>query len=422
MKRRITKIAWVGMFVVFVSASVNAQTTAEKEVESQITAAKKKAKKRAQEKIDSTKSATKKKLQKNVDTAKSTATDKFNAAKEKVKKQYANGMELHHLFGVDLAYYPATHKGLNTKNFGEANYKRLTYKDMEKYPGITHGRNDLGNPMSIELKAYYTFQMYFPAMQKDNMLMKDNNVKVNVVANLSPVTFETGLYVEWTPLAFLVFDIGTKVGTGWDFPLLGINGAAINDPNFGYSDDQSMLKGTQGVMSISKMQATLQFDIGAVVPGDWTHVVFAIVENVEYQYFSAASNDQYWVWEADKGENQNGFMWYQKFLIGYQMPTVKAIDTIGFLIETEQRITGKNKSKMKDGGWGSDFMETAFGPLINFQLAPKHQLAILAEFINYRHYTDASMKHRYFENRQVDTSNPTYVQFYRIAFSYNMKY
>lgn len=404
MAKRITKRIWMGIFVVFLFTNVNAQQkTAEQELDDVVSTAKKKTEERLQQRADS-------------------AKRKFDNTKKRVKKEFANGMTLHHLFGIDLAYYPATHKGLNTKNFGEANYKRVTYKDMQTSPGITHGRNDLGSPTSIELKAYYTLQMYFPTMRKDNMLMKDNNVKVNVVANLSPVTFETGIYAEWTPLAFLVFDVGTKIGTGWDFPLLGVNGLAINDPNFGYSDSQKMLKGTSGLVSISKMQATLQFDIGAVVPGDWNHVVFAIVQNVEYQHFSAARNNQYWIWEADSGENQNGFVWYQKFLVGYQMPTVKAIDTIGFLIETEQRITGKNKSKMKDGGWGSDFMEVAFGPLINFQLAPNHKLAILAEFINYRRYTDASMKHRYFENRQIDTNNPTYVQFYRIAFSYRMKY
>lgn len=349
--------------------------------------------------------------------------ENLKAQAQKLAQDSGKKFSLRHKFGIDFAYYPGTHGGLGAGGFAPVNYNRITYKDLQsRYPAVQKGRNDLGSQSAIELKAYYTFQIHIPAMQKNNMLMRDNHVNINVVANMSPVTAETGIYFELTPLAFLVFEFGSKVGTGWDFPLLGINGLAINQPSFAYSEKDKMQKGTAGVISISKAQATLQFDIAAVVPGDWNHFVFAIVQNVEYQYFSAAKNHQFWIWEADKGENQNGFVWYQTFLIGYQMPKVPVLDTIAFTIETEQRVTGKNTSKMKDGGWGSDFLQTRFGPLIKLDFNKHHSLIVLAQFITKPRFTEQSMGHRYFANRQINKNNTSFVQFDRIALAYRMSY
>lgn len=343
------------------------------------------------------------------------AVDSVHAAKKSTDKTHFN-----HIIGFDFAYYPPTNKGLGTTGFAPVTSKATDYKEIEsRYPAtVDGGRNDIGSPMGIEAKLYYTFQTYIPAMRKDNMLMNENNIKINVIGNLSPVSFETGVYAEITPLAFLIFELGTKIGTGWNFPALGLNGLAINDPNFKYSETNKIMAATKGVLSVTKLQTTLQFDVGAVVPGDWNHFIMAIVENVEYQYFSGAKNNQFWRWEHDAGENQNGFMWYQTFLIGYMMPKVPYLDLVGFLIETEQRVTSKKASTMASGGWGSDFMSVYFGPLLNFEINDKYSITLLGEFTNARQYTDETMGNRYFEKRKINTSSPSYVQFYRIALSF----
>lgn len=346
------------------------------------------------------------------------------AEETKSKKPY----KMNHIFSVAFAYYPGHHKGLGSTGFSPTNYDRLDYKKLAaRYPAIDAeadgARNDLGLAMSIELKAYYTFQMEFPAMRANNAMMKGNNIKFKTRANISPVSFEVGPYLELTPIAFLVFEFGSKIGTGWDFSPLNLNGLAINDPTFRFTDNQKAFDATSGVLSTTKMQAKLQFDVGALIPGDWTHFVVVAIQNVEYQYFSGANNNQYWRWEHDAGENQNGFVWYQTYVVGYQMPTAPGyLDMVGMLIETEQKLTGKDDSTMDSGGWGSDFISCAFGPLFNFKFNEHHSLAVIFQFKTARQYTDATMAHRYFEHRSVNTGSPTYVYFDRFALSYTMTY
>jgi len=344
---------------------------------------------------------------------------------DKPKKQKNSKFELKQNFEVDFAYYPGTYKGLGISGFAPVNYGTMTYTDLEAaYPStVAHGRKDLGLKTSVELKAYYTLTLKFPVMRMNNALMEGNNIQIKYKLNLSPITVETGAYVRFTPLALLYFTLGTKVATGWNLSFMNLNGLNINDPNFYYTDTVGCFAATPGVLSISEFSAVFQFDLGAIVKGNWTHVIFFAKERVEYQYFSAAGPTDYWRYEHDNGENVNGFMWYQTFVIGYQMPTLPGcIDTVGFMIETEQHVTQKDVSTMASGGWGSDFLLVKFGPMINFKFNKVHNFTVLVEFKNARHFTDETMGNRYFQERKINTADPEYVQFYRIALLYSMDF
>ncbi len=341
-----------------------------------------------------------------------------------------------HSAKLDVAYYPATHRGygLGDKSFAHWNYDRLEYDYWE--PGVTNGRNDVGNSFVMELKAYYKFQMEFPVLQGDGPLTKGNNVKLDFIFNVSPVTADAGVHAHFTPIAFLIFSLGQEISTGWYFPGLDLDGLAVNprdaasSPDMNYADYESFTKhpdndGFNGILSKTEMGMTFQFDLAAVVPGDWTHVVVVANWNFLYRYYSKSTNEdtRYWRFEHDKGENENGFTLEMTYLLGYQMPKRPArINLVGFIVETDQRLTGMNASKMDDGGWGSDFIEVKFGPMVNFIFGKYHSLTFLAQFKNGRHYTDATFGHRDFRNRQVDTSNPQFVQFDRFALSYSYKF
>lgn len=329
-----------------------------------------------------------------------------------------------HFLQICGAYYFPNHWGYRSKGFAPVNYSRREYSDIEReYPAIEQdpagARNDMGLPFQTEIKAFYTFQMTFPAMRGDHFLVRENSIKLKLKANLSPVTVEAGPYLEINPVAFLVFEIGSRLGTGWDFDLFNVNGLAVNDKNFRYSKKQTRFERTPGLVSFTDARARFQFDTAALITNrntDWLHFVFAADETVFYQYFSGAKNSQYWRWEHDIGENQNGFVWNQVLFLGYQMPRRPGfLDLTGILVETEQRITGKNKSKMKDGGWGSDFISCEFGPLFSFQFTEAYRLTFIAQFKTARQYTDDSVGYRYFENRNVNTKVPTYIYFNRVA-------
>jgi len=98
------------------------------------------------------------------------------------------------------------------------------------------------------------------------------------------------------------------------------------------------------------------------------------------------------------------------------------LDLVGIIVETDQRITGKYKSTVKSGGWGSDFMRTAFGPLFNFVFKDTYTLTFLTEFRTERQYTDDTMGIRYFGHREINKSDSSYVYFYRLALIIQCKF
>jgi hypothetical protein len=139
---------------------------------------------------------------------------------------------------------------------------------------------------------------------------------------------------------------------------------------------------------------------------------------LQYRYFTAAGSDQAWEWQADGGENFNGWNWKQTAVLGYQMPAVELVNTIGILLETEQRITKRDVSTLAEGGWGSDFMKTNFGPIAVFTFGSSHQLTMQVQFARERDYSEETIGYQWFRNREVETDSPTYWYFRRIAFSY----
>ena len=75
---------------------------------------------------------------------------------------------------------------------------------------------------------------------------------------------------------------------------------------------------------------------------------------------------------------------------------------------------------MDEGGWGSDFMKVNIAPVAVVELKEGHKLTIQFQFARERDYTDATVGNESFLNRSVDSENPSYWYFRRIAFSYRM--
>ena len=84
---------------------------------------------------------------------------------------------------------------------------------------------------------------------------------------LTPVSVKPGVSVKFTPLPFIVFEGGAQAGTGWN--LAGLQGMAIFDPiHQTYTD----LDAFQNWFLKWYAQGVFQFDTGAIISGDWTHI------------------------------------------------------------------------------------------------------------------------------------------------------
>ncbi|MBN1498571.1 MAG: hypothetical protein JW982_00310 [Spirochaetes bacterium] len=312
-----------------------------------------------------------------------------------------------------LALYPPNHKGYETEGFAPVDFEKIDGSELnDKYPGTVDGdARDLGTT-GVEFKATYTHEIKIPFLKGDSSLTNGNNATVKLKGEFSPISVNGVADFTLTPIAFLNINCGSSLGTGWT--ALGIIGLGENS----YEEDEIKSQPFSGIVTKNWTGVTFQFDLGALIPGDWTHVVFVANQQIEYKYYSAADDDTPWEYEASGGENFNGFRWNQTYFLGYMMPTKPFyIDTVGFITETEQRITKKNDSKMSEGGWGSDFMKINFGPLVNFKFTKTSWFTVLVQFKTAPDYTDETTGNAHFMKRQVDTDSDTYLYFNRIAFS-----
>ncbi len=318
-------------------------------------------------------------------------------------------------YGAVGAYYFDDNRGdgVNDGDFAPISYSPITDPNSYLSADTDQGR-DLGNGWGgAEAKASVTHKIKVPFMQGSGAMTSDNNILYQLKGELSPVSINAIASATVTPIAFLNFQAGVNLGTGWDF--FGIfNGLGLNNDGTGIPETDSV----PGVMVKSWLSGTFQFDLGAVIPGEWTHVIMAATAKGEYKYFSGADEEEAWQYEADTGENFNGFSFLGSYVLGYKLPY--KVNTVAFLVETEQMLgTNQDLSSSDPVDWGSDFTQVTFGPLANIQLTEDSNIVILVQFRTEKLYTEATVFNNYFRNREYDGS---YIDFRRIAFSYSKQF
>ncbi len=322
--------------------------------------------------------------------------------------------EISTYFGAVGAYYFDDNKGDTINNgFSPISYSPVTNPGTYPLAAGDDGR-DLGSGWGgAEAKTSITHKIKVPFMQGTGVMTSDNSILYQLKGELSPVSINAIFSTTITPIAFLNFQAGAQIGTGWNFFGL-FNGLGLNNDGTGIPEKEPV----PGVMAKSWLSGTFQFDLGAVIPGEWTHIITAATAKGEYKYFSDAGKGDAWQYEADTGENFNGFSFLGSYILGYKLPY--KVNTVAFLVETEQMLGANQDMSSSDSvDWGSDFTQVTFGPIANIKLSENSSLLILLQFRTEKLYTDATVYNNYFRNREYDG---TYVDFRRIAFSYSKKF
>lgn len=319
--------------------------------------------------------------------------------------------------GTEFAYYPDNNQG-----YGQiGGFVAPSYSPVETPGSFTPALNDysateprtLGSGWgAVKFQTYLKHRIKIPFLQGEGSLLKDNNATVNFDLYVAPVAVYGRTSVTITPIAFLNFNIGGLIGTGWNASLFNGLGDNVNG--------EIMTKSFPGVVLEVFSSASLQFDLAALLPGKWNHVVAVTNFKFTYSYFTSqwARDGGPWQWLADDGENLNGMKFEGTYFLGYQMPLT--LDTVGFLVETEQMI-GKNYnlSTMADNGWGSDFVSVTFGPMCHFTFNEHNSLAVLFQFSTNRDYTDSTIFNQYYQNRVYEG---TFVKWDNVSLAYDYKF
>ncbi|MDC7222322.1 MAG: hypothetical protein PQJ60_01205 [Spirochaetales bacterium] len=318
-------------------------------------------------------------------------------------------------WGLQSAYYLPNQDGYENQNgWAPISYSTEELPTSFSSIGLDEGR-DLGNGWgAAELQGWIDGTKVYPFLQGSGPLTRDNNLTVTGKMDLSPATADLNLSFKLTPVAFLVLEQGNHLGTGWYCGLA--NGLGLNSDGSGDPDTTSF----PGLVYRGWWSGTFQFDLAAVLPepNDWKHVVLSSTAKFQYQHFTAADDDQPWQYQADSGENFNGWNFLTTSVLGYMIPD-SSINFAGIMLDTEKRLGDiAQSSTMADGGWGSDFTKVTIGPLFNWQINEKSSLIVLFQLQNDVEYTDDSVFYNYFMNRE--STGESYWYFRRIALSYTV--
>ena len=215
----------------------------------------------------------------------------------------------------------------------------------------------------------------------DNPLVKGNNVTISPALEISPVTLMPQFFVAFTPIAFLKFTASAKIGTGWEF--IGIKGMGILDaPETGYVS----LNPFENYFYEFRLTNLFQFDLGAIIPGDWTHVVTQATYEIMYTGLTGVENGTPWIWQAS-GEKANGWNYYSQIILGYQMPLV--LQTVGLQFE----ISGYYDQASFDSAyveWNPAFTRVNINPICILKFNDKHSLTIQSRFSSRRGFSSGA--------------------------------
>jgi hypothetical protein len=261
-----------------------------------------------------------------------------------------------------------------------------------------------------EAKLSFTLRYRFPFLQGESPLTRDNSIAAAFTADISPVSLNGWAEAVWTPAAFLQFAAGGRIGSGWALELAGKknHGAGLNRSGAAGGAEYS---GSAFDGAILKLWAgsALQFDLAALVSGEWNHIVARSYHEISHRRYTAARNGESWYYENDDGENVNGFFYYGNFLAAYRMPL--ALDTVGLLAEAELDLGDTPGMAV----WGGDRVQWTLSGLFNFTITKQVSAVLLLQVRTRRNYRETRWKDLYYRNRTLDTSRPLHLEWYRAA-------
>ncbi|MDR0707637.1 MAG: hypothetical protein LBF60_07160 [Treponema sp.] len=188
-----------------------------------------------------------------------------------------------------------------------------------------------------EAQAAIAQSFVFPFLQGEGPLVSGNNINLKLGANVSPISCGILADAVWTPIAFFTVSLGARLGSGWNYPLFGapMKGMGVYRKSSDSDEDEGVDgPGLNGVVWNTHAGATIQFDLAALFPGDWRHVVMQVYNEISFQNYTGARGHESWYYENDDGVNQNAFSYYFSALLGYQMPLF--IDLVGVMFELKE--------------------------------------------------------------------------------------
>jgi hypothetical protein len=276
-----------------------------------------------------------------------------------------------------------------------------------------------------EAKLSLTQSFTFPFLQGSGPLTSGNNIKTDITAEVTPVSMAAMANVIFTPIAFLEFNVGGKLGSGWNMVLgngIGLNVPVGDTPGLGtprkFNIDGSPFDGLQWRAWVG---GAFQFDLAAVVPGDWNHILVRAYNEFRYSAYTRAGTREPWIIENDRAENLNGWTYHLTTVLGYQMPLSPVLNFVGFMGEADFNLYDDPGMKT----WGGDLPNWTVSAFFNFAITPNFGTTLIAQMITRRNYGDSDFGNEnelYYRDRVIqDNGGSQRLLFYRMALIFTYK-
>jgi hypothetical protein len=275
-----------------------------------------------------------------------------------------------------------------------------------------------------EAQLALTQTFVFPVLRGDHFLVSGNNLAANLTFNVSPLSMNAGAEAVLTPIALAQIKAGAQGGSGWNIPGLG-NGLAINRRGIENRKPFNDRTGSpfEGLVWKVYGGGVIQFDLAAVLPGDWNHVLFQTYQEVNYRANTRAAANQLWEYENEGGLLRNGLNYYASYVIGYQLPTSRFLNLVGFMGEMELKLRDQlDYGSAARESSGYDKPDWKLSALYNAGITEKFGITFIFQLRTALHYTEASGE-GYYLDRELDSETPVLFTFYRAAaiLSWNLR-
>ena len=261
--------------------------------------------------------------------------------------------------GVDAAYYPKT----------------------DKVAGGTHFAPLTGAYSAFELRGTGTYHYVIPVPFSNHPLLRGNTLTLSPAVELTPVSLSPKFDVAFSPIAFLVFYVGGRIGTGWDLAPMGVKGLAVFDEN---SKEYESVVPFASYMYQWYLEGLFQFDLAAVLPGEWNHVVTQTRYKFLYEgLWNAGGHQEFWRWQGT-AEKASGWQYQASVVVGYQMPSL--LQLVGVQVEFEGYFDCHDFPDWAQQ-WEPTFMKVGISPVMNLQFNDKHSLMMQFRFRSRRSFS-----------------------------------
>ena len=267
----------------------------------------------------------------------------------------------------------------------------------------------------LEAKLSVAEIIKVPFLNFNTAFTRGNNIAFKLRADISPVTLEGKFDIVWTPVAFFELYGGASIGSGWSITtnskLGSIHGLSFNTANATGKTTIIPINFTRAFYS-GNFGGAFQFDLGAIIPTDWTHIIARIDQYFLYRGIIDADLSASWVFQNDDGTNRNGWTYFGSYVLGYQMPL--PLKLIAFQIETKKTLFRGVRAGLDKSDWGEDRFSVVFGPILNFQVTDVFTITLLAQLKTVHTY-NSSDDTLFYQYRTINKSIADKVKFKRVA-------